>query len=118
MTHSLPENATAAAVVGVDTEAAAPAPPRRLSRLYVTLPAANIALYLLWLGVGGFLLPIQVAQITGTNDTSALSTASTTGRFSRRSATRSSGNFPIARGPASAAGRRGSFSVRCSAHWP
>lgn len=79
MTHSLPENATATAVVGADTEAAAPAPPRRLARLYVTLPAANIALYLLWLGVGSFLLPIQVAQITGTNDTSALSTASTTG---------------------------------------
>ncbi|WP_432178645.1 MFS transporter [Streptomyces sp. NBC_00063] len=79
MTHSLPENATATAVVGADTGAAAPAPPRRLARLYVTLPAANIALYLLWLGVGSFLLPIQVAQITGTNDTSALSTASTTG---------------------------------------
>ncbi|PJN11186.1 MFS transporter [Streptomyces sp. CB01635] len=79
MTHSLPENATATAVVGADTEAAAPVPPRRLARLYVTLPAANIALYLLWLGVGSFLLPIQVAQITGTNDTSALSTASTTG---------------------------------------
>ncbi|RFC70604.1 MFS transporter [Streptomyces sp. AcE210] len=79
MTHSLPENATATAVFGADTEAAAPAPPRGLARLYVTLPAANIALYLLWLGVGGFLLPIQVAQITGTNDTSALSTASTTG---------------------------------------
>ncbi|WP_330278926.1 MFS transporter [Streptomyces sp. NBC_00056] len=79
MTHSLPENATATAVVGADTGADAPAPPRRLARLYVTLPAANIALYLLWLGVGSFLLPIQVAQITGTNDTSALSTASTTG---------------------------------------
>ncbi|MFF2473254.1 MFS transporter [Streptomyces sp. NPDC058066] len=77
MTHSLPENVTATAVVGADTDA--PAPPRRLARLYVTLPAANIALYLLWLGVGSFLLPIQVAQITGTNDTSALSTASTTG---------------------------------------
>ncbi|MFA3837687.1 MFS transporter [Streptomyces aureus] len=77
MTHSLPENATAAAVVGADTDASTH--PRRLARLYVTLPAANIALYLLWLGVGGFLLPIQVAQITGTNDTSALSTASTTG---------------------------------------
>ncbi|MGW6155934.1 MFS transporter [Streptomyces sp. NPDC055144] len=79
MTHSLPENATATAVAGAEPEAAAPAPPRRLARLYVTLPAANIALYLLWLGVGGFLLPIQVAQITGTNDTSALSTASTMG---------------------------------------
>ncbi|WP_326772549.1 MFS transporter [Streptomyces sp. NBC_01445] len=79
MTHSLPENAAATAVVGADTEAAAPAPPRRLARFYVTLPAANIALYLLWLGVGSFLLPIQVAQITGTNDTSALSAASTTG---------------------------------------
>ncbi|MCX5441540.1 MFS transporter [Streptomyces sp. NBC_00063] len=79
MTHSLPENATATAVVGADTGVDAPAPPRRLARLYVTLPAANIALYLLWLGVGSFLLPIQVAQITGTNDTSALSTASTTG---------------------------------------
>ncbi|WP_432165565.1 MFS transporter [Streptomyces sp. bgisy031] len=79
MTHSLPENVTATAVVGADTVADAPAPPRRLARLYVTLPAANIALYLLWLGVGSFLLPIQVARITGTNDTSALSTASTAG---------------------------------------
>ncbi|WP_406102244.1 MFS transporter [Streptomyces sp. NBC_01003] len=79
MSHSLPENAAAVGVAGVGTEAAAPAAPRRLARLYGTLPAANIALYLLWLGVGGFLLPIQVAQITGTNDTSALSTASTTG---------------------------------------
>ncbi|MFE5030172.1 MFS transporter [Streptomyces sp. NPDC056656] len=79
MSHSLPENTGAVGVVGVGTEAAAPAAPRRLARLYATLPAANIALYLLWLGVGGFLLPIQVAQITGTNDTSALSTASTMG---------------------------------------
>ena len=79
MSHSLPENTAATTVACVDTEATAPAAPRRLARLYVTLPAANIALYLLWLGVGSFLLPIQVAQITGTNDTSALSTASTTG---------------------------------------
>ncbi|MFI9777515.1 MFS transporter [Streptomyces sp. NPDC051956] len=79
MSHSLPENAAAVGVADVGTEAAAPAAPRHLARLYGTLPAANIALYLLWLGVGGFLLPIQVAQITGTNDTSALSTASTTG---------------------------------------
>ncbi|WP_455355678.1 MFS transporter [Streptomyces sp. SYSU K217416] len=51
----------------------------RLGPLHLTLPLANVALYLLWLGVGTFLLPIQVAQITGTNDTAALSTASTIG---------------------------------------
>ncbi|MFI7384016.1 MFS transporter [Streptomyces sp. NPDC049813] len=69
----------AATPAGAVTGTAVPAAPQRLARLYVTLPAANIALYLLWLGVGSFLLPLQVAQITGTNDTSALSTASTTG---------------------------------------
>jgi MFS family permease len=52
---------------------------RRLGRLRATLPIANVALYLLWFGVGSFLLPLQVAHITGTNDTAALSTASTIG---------------------------------------
>ncbi|MCF2525802.1 MFS transporter [Yinghuangia soli] len=51
----------------------------RLGPLYLTLPLANIALYMIWIGVGSFLIPLQVAQITGENDTDALTTASTTG---------------------------------------
>ncbi|WP_217251082.1 MFS transporter [Streptomyces sp. AC602_WCS936] len=57
----------------------APAGRSGLRPLYLTLPMANVALYLLWMGVGSFLLPLQVARITGTNDTAALSTASTIG---------------------------------------
>ncbi|MEU3895063.1 MFS transporter [Streptomyces sp. NPDC029519] len=57
----------------------APAGRSGLRPLYLTLPMANVALYLLWMGVGSFLLPLQVARITGTNDTAALSTASTVG---------------------------------------
>ncbi|MFD0160310.1 MFS transporter [Streptomyces sp. NPDC055768] len=95
MTHSLPENVPAAAASAIPVPAAsapatvvadhggagagAPAGPARLGRLHATLPVANIALYLLWFGVGSFLLPLQVARITGTNDTAALSTASTIG---------------------------------------
>ncbi|SDJ39536.1 MFS transporter [Streptomyces indicus] len=82
MTRSLPEE-TASTTVDVlpagGPAAAGPATGSRLARLYVTLPMANVALYLLWLGVGSFLLPIQVAEITGHNDTTALSTASTIG---------------------------------------
>ncbi|GGV27144.1 MFS transporter [Streptomyces longisporoflavus] len=81
MTHSLPADAPAAAAAdragsanGVD-----PVTASRLRLLYLTLPVANVALYLLWFGVGSFLLPLQVARITGTNDTAALSTASTIG---------------------------------------
>ncbi|RDD91081.1 hypothetical protein [Streptomyces parvulus] len=101
MTHSLPEDAAGAAAptasipatpVPATPASSAPARsapgqagpsqqpvPPRLGRLHVTLPVANIALYLLWFGVGSFLLPLQVARITGTNDTAALSTASTIG---------------------------------------
>lgn len=80
MSHSLPENIVTVDPPGQGSEpAAASAVPSRISRLYLTLPVASIALYLLWLGVGSFLLPIQVARITGTNDTAALSTASTIG---------------------------------------
>ncbi|MDI2132747.1 MFS transporter [Yinghuangia seranimata] len=66
-----------------DTDAPGPAGAEtagyRLGPLYLTLPLANIALYMIWIGVGSFLIPFQVAQITGSNDTDALSTASTTG---------------------------------------
>ncbi|WND39235.1 MFS transporter [Streptomyces sp. BB1-1-1] len=84
MTHSLPENMPPSTVVADQADQAdqaddAPAVPARLGPLHLTLPMANVALYLVWMGVGGFLLPIQVAQITGTNDTTALSTASTIG---------------------------------------
>ncbi|MEV8596942.1 MFS transporter [Streptomyces sp. NPDC052012] len=87
MTHSLPENKPATAVAdaagdrtpGTAGTPAAPTVPARLGPLSLTLPMANVALYLLWFGVGAFLLPLQVAQITGTNDTAALSTASTVG---------------------------------------
>ncbi|WP_395570477.1 MFS transporter [Streptomyces sp. BK79] len=94
MTHSLPENPSATAAAGDDAvktgdyaaeagdqaaEAGAPDGHPGLGRLHLTLPLANVALYLLWMGVGGFLLPLQVAHITGTNDTTALSTASTAG---------------------------------------
>ncbi|MFF9623600.1 MFS transporter [Streptomyces griseosporeus] len=70
--------ATVIADRGGDT-AAPPTDSAGLGRLRVTLPAANVALYLLWFGVGSFLLPIQVAHITGSHDTAALSTASTVG---------------------------------------
>ncbi|GHA95908.1 MFS transporter [Streptomyces chryseus] len=85
MTHSLPEGAlpegarpVPAAVPGTGAPSVAP-DEGSLRLLQVTLPVANVALYLLWLGVGSFLLPIQVARITGTNDTAALSAASTIG---------------------------------------
>ncbi|WTW98585.1 MFS transporter [Streptomycetaceae bacterium NBC_01309] len=51
----------------------------RLGPLHLTLPLANIALFMVWIGVGSYLIPMQVAEITGGNDTDALSTASTTG---------------------------------------
>ncbi|WP_331766479.1 MFS transporter [Embleya sp. NBC_00896] len=51
----------------------------RLGPLYLTLPLANIALYMIWIGMGSFLIPWQVAEITGGNNPDALSTASTTG---------------------------------------
>ncbi|MFV0133060.1 MFS transporter [Streptomyces sp. HMX87] len=82
MSHSLSEDGARVPVTAAPPPAAAapgPVEGRGLGRLVVTLPLANVALYLLWLGVGGFLLPIQVAQITGSNDTTALSAASTTG---------------------------------------
>ncbi|PZT68259.1 MFS transporter [Streptomyces sp. SW4] len=82
MSHSLSEGGARIPVAaGPSPTAGTPGPVegRRLGRLVVTLPLANVALYLLWLGVGGFLLPIQVARITGSNDTTALSAASTIG---------------------------------------
>lgn len=79
MSTLLPEEGSSVLAPGGPDEVMRPVNRYRLGPLYVTLPLANIALYLLWLGVGSFLLPIQVAQITGTNDTGALSTASTTG---------------------------------------
>ncbi|MEZ0112391.1 MFS family permease [Catenulispora sp. EB89] len=47
----------------------------RLGPLYLTLPLANIALMLVWLGVGGFLVPLQVTMIKGHNDPNALKNA-------------------------------------------
>ncbi|MFD5100944.1 MFS transporter [Streptomyces albidochromogenes] len=80
MTHSLPEGARPVPAAPPGTGAPSVAPDEgSLRLLHVTLPVANVALYLLWLGVGSFLLPIQVARITGTNDTAALSAASTIG---------------------------------------
>lgn len=51
----------------------------RLGPLFLTLPLANIALYMVWVGVGSFLIPAHVAEITGGNNPDALSNASTTG---------------------------------------
>ncbi|MFG3101272.1 MFS transporter [Streptomyces sp. NPDC048182] len=80
MSHSLSEGGAAVSAPVAATPLQRPAAaPRRPGLLVATLPLANVALYLLWLGVGSFLLPLQVAQITGTNDTTALSTAGTTG---------------------------------------
>ncbi|MEU8140223.1 MFS transporter [Streptodolium elevatio] len=47
----------------------------RLGPLYLTLPLANIALYLVWMGVGSFLIPIQVTEIKGHPDPEALKNA-------------------------------------------
>lgn len=47
----------------------------RLGPLYLTLPLANIALYLVWMGVGAFLIPMQVTEIKGHNDPDALKNA-------------------------------------------
>jgi len=44
----------------------------KLGPLYATLPIANIALYMLWIGVGSYLLPIQVIHIKGMPDQDAL----------------------------------------------
>ncbi|WP_455362637.1 MFS transporter [Streptomyces sp. SYSU K21746] len=80
MSNALPEEESqAVAAPAAPPTATGPTGAYRLGPLHLTLPLANVALYLLWLGVGTFLLPIQVAQITGTNDTAALSTASTIG---------------------------------------
>ncbi|MGB8946374.1 MAG: MFS transporter [Streptomyces sp.] len=80
MSHSLPADAPATAVADhAGAQVDEPVVASRLRLLQLTLPVANVALYLLWFGVGSFLLPLQVARITGTNDTAALSTASTIG---------------------------------------
>ncbi|MCF2527599.1 MFS transporter [Yinghuangia soli] len=50
-------------------------PRYKLGPLYVTLPLANLALYLVWMGVGSFLIPMQVTAIKGHNDPDALKNA-------------------------------------------
>jgi MFS family permease len=47
----------------------------RLGPLYLTLPLGNIALYLVWMGVGSFLIPMQVTEIKGHPDPDALKNA-------------------------------------------
>lgn len=47
----------------------------KLGPLYLTLPFANIALILVWVGVGSFLIPIQVTEITGGANPNALKNA-------------------------------------------
>ncbi|MDI2129764.1 MFS transporter [Yinghuangia seranimata] len=47
----------------------------KLGPLYVTLPLANLALYLVWMGVGSFLIPLQVTSIKGHPDPDALKNA-------------------------------------------
>ncbi|MFI1580457.1 MFS transporter [Embleya sp. NPDC020630] len=44
----------------------------KVAPLYATLPLANVALYMLWLGVGIYLLPAQVIHIKGVPDQEAL----------------------------------------------
>ncbi|NUT42574.1 MAG: MFS transporter [Thermoactinospora sp.] len=51
----------------------------RLGPLYLTLPLANIALFMLWMGIGGFVLPVHVQRITGENSVAALGLANTIG---------------------------------------
>lgn len=46
-----------------------------LSPLLGTLPLANLALYLVWMGVGSFLIPMQVTAIKGHPDPDALKNA-------------------------------------------
>ncbi|MGA4543629.1 MFS transporter [Uniformispora flossi] len=48
---------------------------RRLGPLYVTLPMANVALYLVWMAAGSYLIPKQVMEITGGTDPDALKNA-------------------------------------------
>ena len=50
-------------------------PRYKLGPLYVTLPLANIALIMMWVGVGSFLIPIQVTAIKGHPDPNALKNA-------------------------------------------
>ncbi|CAM5552660.1 MFS transporter [Streptomyces spiroverticillatus] len=51
----------------------------KLGPLYVTIPLANLVLYMIWTAIPQFMLPIQVQRITGTTDTAALATASLLG---------------------------------------
>ncbi|MCF2529109.1 MFS transporter [Yinghuangia soli] len=51
----------------------------RIAPLYFTLPFANVALWLVWMGAGSFLIPIQVMGITGDTDPDALKNASAIG---------------------------------------
>lgn len=50
-------------------------PRYRLGPLYLTLPLVNMALVLVWVGVGSFLIPMQVTAIKGHNDPEALKNA-------------------------------------------
>ncbi|MFJ9893950.1 MFS transporter [Streptomyces sp. NPDC091280] len=50
-------------------------PRYRLGPLYFTFPLAGLALVLIWVGVGSFLIPIQVTRIKGFNDPDALKNA-------------------------------------------
>lgn len=54
---------------------AAGKPRYRLGPLYLTLPLVNIALVLVWVGIGSFLIPMQVTAIKGHNDPEALKNA-------------------------------------------
>ena len=67
-----------AAVSAAPSSGPAPAD-ARLKRLAFTLTTGNVALFVLWLGAGAFLLPNQVQKITGTTDATALGLASTVG---------------------------------------
>ncbi|MFI6978276.1 MFS transporter [Embleya sp. NPDC050154] len=48
---------------------------RRLGPLYLTLPLANTALNLVWMGAGSYLIPKQVIEITGGTDPDAMKNA-------------------------------------------
>lgn len=47
----------------------------RIGPLYLTLPLANVALSMTWMGIGSYLIPMQVTEIQGHNDPEALKNA-------------------------------------------
>ncbi|MFI1382514.1 MFS transporter [Embleya sp. NPDC020886] len=73
--------------LGVDADAAVPPDGKsrpapagdpgtaRLAPLYLTLPLANVALWLVWMGAGSYLIPKQVMEITGGTDPDAMKNA-------------------------------------------